>query len=99
MSQANLAFGGVMLLLGIVIGMYFHAQPVSAQRPGVPAVYNDLSSGFAIPKDGSAVIFSRNDEIFLVNNDGNAIVVKELRKPKFGGPIRTALRNQRSTDV
>jgi len=22
-----------------------------------------------------------------------------LRKPKFGGPIRTALRNQRSTDV
>jgi len=24
---------------------------------------------------------------------------KRLRKPKFGGPIRTALRNQRSTDV
>jgi len=24
---------------------------------------------------------------------------KQVRKPKFGGPIRTALRNQRSTDV
>jgi len=25
--------------------------------------------------------------------------VSSVRKPKFGGPIRTALRNQRSTDV
>jgi len=24
---------------------------------------------------------------------------RQVRKPKFGGPIRTALRNQRSTDV
>jgi len=30
---------------------------------------------------------------------GRKTIAYRLRKPKFGGPIRTALRNQRSTDV
>jgi len=31
--------------------------------------------------------------------DGVRYFMHKMRKPKFGGPIRTALRNQRSTDV
>jgi len=46
----------------------------------------------AVPRQLSSPRFSLDTELAVS-------VARRLRKPKFGGPIRTALRNQRSTDV
>jgi len=70
--------------LGVAQGALSSTYPYSGHRLGVLLDYLLLAA--------ACFLFFRSLRTAL----GKTIL---LRKPKFGGPIRTALRNQRSTDV
>jgi len=65
----------------------------------VPTAARCIAAGMHIHLDKPAGDSLPAFKAVLEAADRQDLCVQMVRKPKFGGPIRTALRNQRSTDV